>query len=89
MTIKIERTTEGVRDFMFDEMERLANGEIDIDRLKAMAGAADTVLKAAAIDIQVRKMVNAERDQQGTPRTIAALNLNVSLGNKRHMLGAA
>jgi len=84
--IKIERSTEGVRDFMFEEMERLANGEIEIDRLKAMSKAGDTILKSAVIDIQVRKLLRDEQMGRRGPREIADMNLNVMLtGNTKKL----
>ena len=59
--VTIDRSTVGIRDFIFDEMERLANGQSDVDRLKAMSKAGDTILKAAALDITVQKMISEEK----------------------------
>ena len=85
--ITIDRTTEGIRDFIFDEMERLANGQSDIDRLKAMSKASDTILKSAALDITMRKLVNDEK-KNGGPKEVADMNLNLKLsGQTTHNSG--
>ena len=75
------------RDFIFDEMERLANGQSDIDRLKAMSKASDTILKSAALDITMRKLVNDEK-KNGGPKEVADMNLNLKLsGQTTHNSG--
>jgi len=77
----INRSTTGIRDFLFDEMERLANGQSDVERLKAMSKAGDTILKSAVVDITVRKMLNEER-RDGNPKAVADLNLNLMLSEQ-------
>lgn len=84
--VTIDRSTEGIRDFIFDEMERLANGETDIERLKVMSKAGDTILKSAAIDLQARRMLSQERGSR-EPKQIADLNLNIMLTNPQKMVG--
>ena len=79
--ITIDRSTVGIRDFIFDEMERLANGQSDVDRLKAMSKAGDTILKAAALDITVQKMISEEK-RKGGPKAVADLNLNLMLSDQ-------
>ena len=78
--LTINRTTTGLRDFLFDEMERMANGQIDVERLKVMSKAGDTILKSAAIDITVRKMLINEA-RNGEPKAVADLNLNLILSD--------
>ena len=80
--ITINRTTTGIRDFLFDEMERLANGQIDSERLKIMAKAGDTILKSAALDITAQKMIHNMKNEKGQPKAVADMNLNIMLSDQ-------
>lgn len=80
--ITIDRSTVGVRDFLFDEMERLANGQIDEKRLKIMAKAGDTILKSAALDITAKKMISDAKNSSGGPKEVADIGLNLMLSDQ-------
>lgn len=80
--VTINRSTTGIRDFIFDEMERLANGQSDVERLKAMSKAGDTILKSAALDISVKKMINEQSQGRDQPKAVADMNLNIMLSDQ-------
>ncbi len=79
MTKKIERTTEGLRDMLLNEMEDYINGLNTTERMETITKATTAVCKTLVVDLEARKMldkINTGRDQ---PKSIADLNLNLAL----------
>ena len=72
------RTTEGLRNTLFDTLDQLLSGRIDIAHAKAITKVADSILKSAVVDIEYKKMALDVKRHEG-PQAVADLNLNVAL----------
>lgn len=66
----IARTTEGIRDALFDEIDELRGGGGDIKRAKALAAMAQNILKAAELDLKFAEHVR--RRPQGEAKAMPA-----------------
>jgi hypothetical protein len=56
----IERTAEGLRDALFDELNLLRSGEATTGHARALAGVARLILESARLEIQeLKRMVQA------------------------------
>jgi hypothetical protein len=55
---KIERTTDGLTDLLFDEMENLINGESTPQMARAKAHVAKTILSVKKLEIDVAQLNN-------------------------------
>lgn len=53
---KIERTSAGLRDALFDTMENLLNGEIEANEAKAMAVVAREIVNTVRLEVDVQKL---------------------------------
>ena len=53
-----EKTTEGLRDMLFDELEKLRNGTIDVQRARATANIARQIIESVRVQVQFQRVVN-------------------------------
>lgn len=53
-----DRTTEGLRDFLFDEMDLLRKGQIDDRRARASANLARQIIESVRVQVQFQRVVN-------------------------------
>lgn len=53
-----ERTTEGLRDLLFDEMDLLRQGQIDDRRARATANLARQIIESVRVQVQFQRVVN-------------------------------
>ncbi len=53
-----EKTTEGLRDMMFDELDLLRKGEIDASRAGATANIARQIIDSVRVQVQFQRVVN-------------------------------
>jgi hypothetical protein len=79
----MERSTAGIRDVMFDEIEKYLKGEKSADHLHALKAGFSTVLATVDKDIQAAKMIADARGGKNQPRSVADLNLNLLLTARR------
>lgn len=84
MPKKIERTTEGLRDMLLNEMEDYINGINTKERLDTITKTTTAICKTLVIDIEAKKMLQRMNvgNESGDQKTIADLNLNMTIGNK-------
>lgn len=69
----IERSVDGLREMLFDEIEKLRSGEIDAKRAKATAGLAMTLIKSVEIQIAYQRDVEAKKLPAALPDMPLAL----------------
>ena len=53
-----ERTTEGLREMLFDQIEALNKGEIDHSQARAAANLARQIVESVRIQIQYQRVLN-------------------------------
>ena len=53
---KIERNTSGIRDVLFDQIDRLRNGDCDVGEAKAVAALVGQIIASVNMDIAVAKL---------------------------------
>ncbi len=78
---KVQRTSAGLRDALFDELDSLRAGDSNSSKANATAKLADQIVNVVKMEMEVQK--HAERhanhiDDSGTTRTV--LGPTVSLG---------
>ncbi len=76
---KVTRTTEGLRDILFEEMERFLDGKVEDTHVNAITKITGSILKTVVVDLEAKKMVermNSGRDQD---KAVGDLNLNLLL----------
>lgn len=76
----MERTTNGIRSVMFDEIEKFLRGEVNAEHLNALKSGFGVILNTVEKDLQAVKIVSDLRRGRDQPQTIADLNLNLKLG---------
>jgi D-arabinose 1-dehydrogenase-like Zn-dependent alcohol dehydrogenase len=81
---KVTRSTAGMRDVLFDTMERFLNGEVDANHVGAINKSVHTICQTVAMDLAAQKMLSdmkksGELVPPGTPKSVADLNLNLML----------
>ena len=83
MKSKAVRTTEGMRDLLFDELDRFLSGAVDETHVKAVTQITGSILKTVVVDLEAKRMIekmNTGRDQN---KAIGDLNLNIMLTSDR------
>lgn len=76
----IERTSVGLRDFIFDELDALNAGESNPQRTNAITKAAQSILESANFELNVAKFL-VSSGANSKPMTAIPLGNPVSLGN--------
>lgn len=78
--VKVVRTSEGLRDLLFDELVKLVNDETSPQRANAVARGAAAIIESARLDLDVTKF----RIQQSCLGEICNQDLlpATKLGNK-------
>lgn len=79
----MERTTAGIRDTMFDEIEKYLKGEKSAEHLMALKAGFSVILGTVDKDIQAAKLLAETRGGKGQPRSLASLNLNLLLSAQK------
>ena len=74
METQIERTSSGLRNALFDEIDKLRSGKSNIARAKAMAQLAHAILKSVAMEIEAQKYV-AELGSEALEQKLGNLKL--------------
>lgn len=79
----MKRTTEGLRDLLFDELEGFLCGDFDHDHVKSVTRATGAILATVAKDLEAMKMLRELKDDTNRPQSIADLNLNLILTHEK------
>ena len=69
----VVRTSHGLRDALFDELDRLINGKSTPAQANAVARIADQIVATVQLEIEVKKIAN--RNPATSPQTPASLQL--------------
>ena len=75
----MKRTTEGLRDVLFKELESFLSGEVDGDHVKTVTRATGAILGTVAKDLEAARLLHTLSTERDKPRSIADLNLNILL----------
>ena len=77
------RTTAGLRDMLFNELDSFLGGKIDKDHVDAVTKLTSTILKTVAKDLEAAKMLRDMNAGSDIPKAIADLNLNLVLTSEK------
>ncbi len=82
---EITRTSKGLRDALFDEIDGLRRGEVDPKRANAVARLAAEIVNTVKMEVEVEKYMTAKQASMMRPDTTGsgALPAPVELGNPR------
>jgi hypothetical protein len=75
----MNKTTEGLRDILFDELDSFLKGKVDSDHVRTVTKATGAILATVAKDLEAAKLLHDMNTGRDQPRTIADLNLNLLL----------
>jgi hypothetical protein len=75
----MNKTTEGLRDILFDELECFLTGKVDSEHVRTVTKATGAILATVAKDLEAAKLLHDMNAGKDRPRTIADLNLNLLL----------
>lgn len=68
------RTTQGLRDILFDEIAELRTGEGDPSKSMAVANLAKQIVNTAKVELDFTRMI-AQQESNGTPVNLGNLRL--------------
>ena len=57
------KTTEGLRDILFDEMALLRHGKIDVKRARATANLAKQIIESIRVQVQFQRVIKQTKKQ--------------------------
>lgn len=75
----MNRTTQGLRTMLFDELDRFMSGTVDSDHVKAVCRLNGAILATVSKDIEATKLLAVLRNGADAPKAVADLNLNLML----------
>ena len=58
ITTPVTRTSSGLRDALFDEIDALRNGKTTAERARALAGLASQIVNSVSMDLEYHKQVS-------------------------------
>lgn len=79
----MKKTTEGLRDVMFRELERYLAGDVDAEHVRTVVKATGSILATVAKDLEAAKLLHEINEGRDQPRVIADLNLNLLLSSEQ------
>jgi hypothetical protein len=71
---KLTRTSQGLRDILFDEIEELRNGNGDPTKSMAVANLAKQIINTAKVELDFHRTI-AQQAAEGTPVKMGSLQL--------------
>lgn len=69
-----KRTTQGLRDALFDELDELRGPEPNPEKSMAVANIAKQIINTAKVELDFHRMI-AQQAENGTPVTLGNLQL--------------
>ena len=79
MTVK--KTTEGLRDLLFQEIEDFLGGKVDSDHVKTITKASGAIMTTVAKDLEAAKLIHSMNEGRDESKAIANLNLDIALSS--------
>jgi hypothetical protein len=74
MTKKLKRTSQALRDVLFDEIEELRNGAGDPSKAMAVANLAKQIINVAKVELDYHRMA-LQHAEAGSQLQLGAMNL--------------
>lgn len=71
---KMKRTTKGLRDILFDEIEELRSGDGDPTRALAVANLAKQIINVAKVELQFHEQMTRHAEN-GVPLSLGSMEL--------------
>lgn len=80
----VSRSTSGLREALFEEMDALRSGASNAQRARSIAMMANSILQSVQVEIEYHKYVSADRNRsiQGQQKVVA-LGTDINLGAER------
>ena len=75
----MKKSTQGLREVLFDELDAFLSGKVDSDHVKAVTRLTGGILATVAKDLEAAKFLNEISKDRNTPQAVADLNLNLLL----------
>lgn len=75
----ITRSTSGLRNALFEEMEALRNGSSNAQRARSVAMMANSILQSVQVEIEYHKYVNANKGRVEGEQKVVSLGTDISL----------
>lgn len=76
----MNRSTEGLRDVLFDTLERFQKKEIDASHVKAVTSLTNSILATVAKDLEAARLLDDLKDPH-KPKSLGDMRLSLPLGN--------
>jgi hypothetical protein len=77
---KTSRSTSGLRDILFDEIDELRTGAGDPTKSLAVANLAKQIINVAKVELDFHRVIQTAQ-AEGTPITLGSMQLGTSRGN--------
>lgn len=77
--MSVIRTTEGLRDILFNEIEDFLSGKVDSEHVKALTKVSGAIMTTVARDLEAAKLMREMNEGRESNKAIADLNLNLML----------
>lgn len=82
-TVRMPRTTEGLRDVLFDEIDAIRCGGSNAARCNAVGRAAETIIDVVRLEMQLVEF-DRKTAARGGPHSGLTTNVQVRLGAIEH-----
>ncbi len=73
------RTTQGLRDMIFDELDDFLNGKVDGEHVRTVTRATGAIISTVSKDLEAARLLKQMNEGRDQPRSIADLNLDLML----------
>lgn len=80
--MKVKRTTEGLRNALFDELDNFLSGKVDAAHVNTVTRATGAILSVIAKDIQYAQLINDMNRNKEPSKQLSDLRLNILLGDE-------
>lgn len=75
----MKRSTEGLRDMLFNELDLFLDGKVDSDHVKSVTRITGSILATVAKDLEAKRLLMDMNYGKDQPRAIADIGLNLML----------
>lgn len=79
---QVSRSTSGLREALFEEMDALRSGASNAQRARSIAMMANSILQSVQVEIEYHKYVSGDRARVGQPKVVA-LGTDIQLGAEK------
>ena len=72
---KTKRTTNGLREVLFEQIDGLVNGSITPQQAKAVSGLASQVVSVTRLEMEAARFISAERMADNSTKKLVEVSL--------------